>query len=82
MHVTLVKNFEVGNSVCKVLPWREAKVNRFMRHIDEKVKKRQSKRAKREMLPRKQELSPHVNSQLLNLDLHFGHLSSYKDKHS
>ena len=37
----------------KSLPWREAKVNRFMRQMDEKVKKRQSKHAKRQTLPRK-----------------------------
>ena len=37
----------------KSLPWREAKVNRFMRQMDEKVKKKQSKRAKHQTLPRK-----------------------------
>ena len=28
----------------KTLPWRDAKINRFMKQMDEKFKKRQSKR--------------------------------------
>ena len=37
----------------KTLPWRDAKVNRFMKQMDEKFKKRQSQRAKRQTRPRK-----------------------------
>ena len=37
----------------KTLPWRAAKVNRFRKQMDEKFKKRQSKRGKRQTLPRK-----------------------------
>lgn len=36
----------------KALPWRDSKVTKFMKAMDEKCKKKQSVRAKRQMLPR------------------------------
>lgn len=36
----------------KPLPWRDAKVNKFMKQMDEKLKKRQTTRSKRQTLPR------------------------------
>ena len=38
----------------KSLPWREAKLSKFMRQMDEKVRKKQSARGKRQTLPQKQ----------------------------
>ena len=40
----------------KSLPWRESKVNKFMKQMDEKAKKKQSLRAKRQTMPRKPEI--------------------------
>lgn len=37
----------------KALPWRAAKVSKFMKQIDDKVKKAQSNRARQQTLPRK-----------------------------
>ena len=36
----------------KILPWRDRKVSRFMKSMDDKIKKKQSVRAKRQTLPR------------------------------
>ena len=35
----------------KPLSWRDAKVNKFMKQMDEKLKKRQTTRSKRQILP-------------------------------
>ena len=37
----------------KPLPWREARVTKFIRQLDDKTQKRQSTRARRQTLPRK-----------------------------
>ena len=36
----------------KLLPWRDRKVNKFMKSMDDKIKKKQSLRARRQTLPR------------------------------
>ena len=49
------EDIDGGTQQClyvKALPWRDPKVNKFMKAMDDKNKKKQSMRAKRQTLPR------------------------------